>query len=274
MAKRNNRSRTAKAAANPMMAPPESPLSYTNPTEFVELPTKGLLYPEEHPFHGKDEVEIRYMTAKDEDILSSLTLIQKGIAVDRFVQNILIENVDVDSLFAGYKNAIIVAARATGYGPDYTCSVSCPACGARSEHTFNLNELPIKEVPDGIEFTPDGTFLIELPKTGFTAELRLLTAKEQKYLNRLAESKKKNNLRESGSTDLLKMIIVSVGQVTDRAEVEKFIDNMPSMDSLAIRRLYSSITPDIDMKQDFDCPSCGTTTALAVPLGSDFFWPQ
>ena len=276
MARRNNKSRVG--ASTPDLAQSMSMkggLVYEAPTEFVELPTKGKLYPEGHPFHLREEVEIRYMTAKDEDILSSQTLINRGVAIDRFIENILVdEGIDSDSLYIGDKNAIIVAARATGYGPDYECSVSCPACGAKSDYTFNLLNAPIKELPSDVKFTSNGTFLVDLPKTGFTAELRLLTTKEQRYLTELAESKRKKNLRESSSTDLLKMIVTSVGDVSNRAEIEKFIDNLPSSDSLEIRRVYSKVTPNIDLTQDFECPSCNVTTALEVPLGADFFWPR
>jgi hypothetical protein len=272
LARRNNKSRVGATSAP--TSPPPGLLDYTSPTEFVELPTKGKLYPEDHPFHLKEEVEIRYMTAKDEDILSSETLVRKGIAIDRFIENILVDSVDIGSLYAGDKNAILVAARITGYGPHYLTNITCPSCRDTSEYTFDLSEVPTKELPEDLQFTSNGTFLVDLPTTGFSAEVKLLTAKEQSYLAQFAKTKRSRNLQESSNTDLLKMIIVSVNQTDNRGEIEKFVDSMPSGDSLEVRRAYSKVNPNIDLTQNFECPSCNTSTALEVPLGARFLWPE
>jgi len=259
----------------PSAPPMGGMLSFTNPTEFVELPTKGKLYPEGHPFHMMEEVEINYMTAKDEDILASRSLIVRGVVLDRLIQNILVEKgIDPDTLYPGDKNAILVAARVTGYGSEYVSEVKCPSCGEQNEHTVDLQDLPLKEIPEDINITSNGTFTVHLPKTGFTTELKLLTTKEQKYLDRNKESKAKNNLPESSLTDLLKMIIVSVDSVTSRAEIEKFINSMPASDSLLIRRTYASVNPSLDMKQEIECPSCKHIAVREVPLGITFFWPS
>ena len=127
-------------------APPvlekNSILDFVLPTEFVDLPTKGRFYPEEHPLHGKESIEIRYMTAKDTDILTSKSLLKKGVAVDRMLQNIIVDkSIKVDDLYSGDKNAILIAARINGFGPEYKTKVTCPQCGATSEHAFNLEEV-------------------------------------------------------------------------------------------------------------------------------------
>ena len=99
--------------------------SFSTPTEFVDLPTGGKYYPEDHPRHGKDQDEIRFMTAKDEDILSSRTLLKKGLAVDRFLQNIIVnKSIRVEDLFIGDKNAVLVAARVTGFGATYATRIT------------------------------------------------------------------------------------------------------------------------------------------------------
>jgi hypothetical protein len=276
LSRRDNKNRFSVPAedgsAMPQMA---SSLSITSPTEFVRLPTAGRFYPEGHPFHNREEIEIQYMTARDEDILSSRVLLAKGTAVDRFLQNILADkSVDVDSLLLGDKNAIIVAARVTGYGAEYETKVTCPACGSEEEFTFDLSDPPTKGMPDDVSYTPRGTFTVDLPKSKFVAELKLLTSKEQKYLDQLAQSKRKNNIQESSLTDLLKMVIVSVNSIENRTEIEDFINKMPAMDSLTIRKEYGRINPSVDLEQEYECSSCGKTTALEVPLGTDFFWPN
>jgi len=276
LSRRNNKSRvSAPAEEGSAMPQIASALSISAPTEFVKLPTGGRFYPESHPFHNKGEIEIHYMTARDEDILASRVLLSKGTAVDRFLQNILVDDgVDIDSLFLGDKNAILVAARVTGYGAEYEASVGCPACGAEGSLTFDLSDPPIKGMPEDVTYTPRGTFTLELPKSKFLAEMKILTSKEQKYLDQLTQSKRKNNIQESTLTDLLKMVIVSINSIENRAEIEDFINKMPAMDSLAIRREYGRINPSVDLEQEYECSSCGKTTALEVPLGADFFWPN
>ena len=276
MARRNNKGRTA----SPAPFVPEPPqqagaqLGFASPTEFVELPSKGRLYPPDHPYHMREEVEIKFMTAKEEDILSSKVLLSKGLAFDRLLQSLLVDNVDIKTLIAGDKNALLVAARVTGYGPDYAVNVTCPKCSNSEVHDFDLDSLSLKYVPDDLDITSEGTFATTLPKTGAEVEIKYLNAKEQEYLTRNAEAKVKNGLPETTTTDFLKIAVVSIGSETNRKKIDSFIMKMPSYDSLHIRKIYNSISPNIDMKQDYQCSSCGATTALEVPLGGNFFWPN
>ena len=116
-------------------------LSFVAPTEFVVLPSGGKYYPEGHPLHGEDTVEIRMMTTKQEDILTSRALLKKGVAIDRFIQSILVtKGVTPDSMLVGDKNAILVAARISGYGSEYITQVQCPVCQERSKFEFDLEE--------------------------------------------------------------------------------------------------------------------------------------
>ena len=115
------------------------PLHFVAPTEFVALPSKGTVYKEFHPLHNQETIEIRYMTAKDEDILSSRTLLKKGIAVERFMQNIIVDKkIKVEDMVVGDRNAVLIAARVSGYGSDYSTSLTCPNCNTKSEFTFDL----------------------------------------------------------------------------------------------------------------------------------------
>ena len=142
---RNNEERLgAHKSADPVppMTPSGESFSFATPTEFVELPTGGKYYPEGHTLRGKDSVEIRYMTAKDEDILSSKTLLKRGIALDRLLQSIIIDRtIDINTLYIGDKNAILVAARVTGYGEEYKAKTTCPSCASTVEFEYNLSQL-------------------------------------------------------------------------------------------------------------------------------------
>ena len=275
MARRSNKSRTAAPSAPPAHQQFSGALNFTRPTEFVQLPTEGKFYPEGHPLHLVTEVEINYMSAKEEDILTSQALITRGVVLDRLIQSVLVDKtVDVNSLYPGDKNAILIAARATGYGPEYITNVVCPSCSHRHEHIVNLVNLPIKEVPADVNLTPAGTFTIPLPVTKFTAELKILNAKEQKFLDNNRQANLKNNLPESNRTDLLKMAVVSINGVSIRSELDNFIMNMPAQDSRAIKRAYDDVNPSLLMDQEIECPKCKHVVVREVPLGLDFFWPS
>jgi hypothetical protein len=118
--------------------------SFVVPTEFVELPSQGKFYPEGHPLRGARYIEIKQMTAKEEDILTSRTLLKKGVALDRVISNLIVDKrIDPDSLLVGDRNAIIIATRVSGYGNEYTTKVTCPNCATVQEYNFDLNDASI-----------------------------------------------------------------------------------------------------------------------------------
>lgn len=251
-------------------------LNFTTPTEFVELPSKGKYYPEGHPLRGQDTVEIRYMTAKDEDTLTSKALIKKGVAIDRFLQNIIVDkNIRVDDLLLGDKNALIIAARITGYGSEYVAKVKC-SCGEMIEHDFDLDNIQHRqhEVPEGAEETDDGTFLVKLPAINMIVELRLLVGGDEKALSMMAEKKKKHNLPESNQTDQFRLIIIGVEGHRDSSLVAQLIDAMPASDSKFLRRMYKKLTPNVNLVQEVKCEVCESVQEVSMPFTSDFFWAE
>jgi hypothetical protein len=257
-------------------------LSYVTPTEFVELPSRGQFYSADHPLHNQETVELRYMTAKDEDILTSQALLKNGLAIDRLVSNLIVDkNINPDDLLIGDKNALLLAARVSGYGADYKVQVSCPSCGTAQAHTFDLTEFennegiqPDENSESGVAATDNGTFTAVLPRTGYTAEFRLFTAQDEKNAMQTTAKKAKHKLADSASTDLLKVLLVSVNGVTDKTEVSNFIDNMPAQDARHIRACVQVVTPNVDMKQSCECSSCGAVADVEVPFTAEFFWPK
>ena len=274
---RNNQNRLAATGApDAAEAPVEqrsSLFDFVNPTEFVDLPTKGRFYPADHPLNNKDVVEIRFMTAKEEDILTSRTLLKNGMAIDRLISSILVDkSIDVQTLYVADKNAIMVAARITGFGPDYATRTTCPACSTTQTYTFDLNECRPYHGSEEVDLTNDGTFKTNLPRTGVTAEIRLLNATEESKLTQLAENKRKNNLPETTLTDQLKAIIVSLNGETERSTINRFVNVMPAQDSRFLRKEYAKAAPSVEMKNNFKCSSCGHEQEVDIPLTVDFFW--
>ena len=204
-----------------------NPVEVATPTRTVDLPSRGIFYPEGHPWRGKESVEIRFMTAKDEDILVNKSYIQKGIILDKLISSILVDKkVNLDTILSCDKSAIVVAARITGYGSEYITDVTCPLClKNNSRYTFDLdlftNDFPDEEKlkSSRVSLTETGTFILELPKSNATVELKLLNTSDEKKLENLAERKRKQNLPESVLTDQLKQIIVSVDNSADRDDV-------------------------------------------------------
>jgi len=294
---RNNQERldAQNVEASNQQLPPENNetsapqgLNFSVPTEFVDLPSRGMYYPSNHPLHGVESIEIKHMTAKEEDILSSQALIRKGIAIDRMLQSILIDkDIQVKDLLIGDKNALTVAARVTGYGADYLTKVTCPACSSEQEFDFDLTDVDLigasfnrdelNEQLQGVKVTENNTFLVDLPKSEHTVELKMLTGADEDKLTKFQNQKNKQAGKNATSTlltDTLKSIIISIAGVKDRKQINQFVDNMPAMDSRYLRGVYQKLVPNIDMTQSFTCNDCGHEQDLEVPVTTDFFWPQ
>ena len=283
---RNNEERVG-AAAQPSPPPQEQEsrtesFSFTVPTEFVDLPSKGKYYPADHPLCNSETVEIKYMTAKDEDILTSKSLIKKGLAIDRLLQNVLVDkNIDISDLLIGDKNALIVASRITGYGSDYETRITCPACTTTSELSFELKDVNVTHGLEDLEKfsvevdkTSNNTFVVDLPKTRVKVEVSFMTGKDEKKLVMMSERRKKNNLPESSLTDQFKMIIVSVNGDSNRDTINKFVNSMPAIDSRFLRVTYAKLTPNIDLSYNFECPECNYENKTTIPFTEDFFCPS
>lgn len=269
---------TSSVASVVATQPTNDIFSFVTPTEFVELPSGGRFYPEGHPLFEVDSIEIRHMTAKEEDILTSEALLRKGLALDRMLQSLLVDkSIKLDDFLIGDKNALVVAARITGFGPEYLTSLTCPNCNVVIEAEFDLDALTLnsaEELPNEIEPTTTGTFKFTLPTTQVEAEVRLLTAGMERRLTESTEKKKKLNLPDTRSTDLLKAVMVSINGVDDSSMISRFAELMPALDSRFLRRAYEKIKPDVDLRQDFVCESCSYAGKVVMPLTAEFFWPS
>tara|TARA_R100000458_G_C8276347_1_gene251633 strand:- start:1138 stop:1947 length:810 start_codon:yes stop_codon:yes gene_type:complete len=257
-------------------APPMlNPMDFVTPSEFVPLPSKGR-YPEGHPLHGQDSIEIKYMTAKDEDILTNRSLLKKGLAIDRLIQNIIKDSsINARSLYIGDRNAIIIHARASAYGIDYKTSIQCPACGEVSKFMFNLGEHE-EYHGDNIEETEikdneDGTFSVELPLSTIVATIRPLTGQDEVDL--LSEGSSKDMTNDL-ITKQMKRFVVNFNGFDEKKIINHVCDNMVAQDARYLRDCFRLISPDIKMEQNFTCKHCEHEEVVVVPFGTDFFWPD
>tara|TARA_B100000131_G_scaffold323166_1_gene380240 strand:+ start:1399 stop:2337 length:939 start_codon:yes stop_codon:yes gene_type:complete len=273
---------TMPPGAGPSSAQADVPdfLRFASPTEWVDLPSKGKFYPEGHPFHNKEQIEIKYMTAKEEDILASKSLLKKGIAIDRLIKSVCVDRVNIGSLLTGDKNAIMVAARVTGYGTDYSVNLQCPVCAARNEnYNWDLSEVAPQQ-PDmewlekhGYKPTPRG-YQITLPKTGARVSVRFLNGDDEEKLDKLQSNRKKANLGESRMTDQFRQMIVEISGHSDRTLISKFAESMPAGDARVLRKSYAEAKPDVDMSINYVCGECLSESEVDMPMTAEFFWPE
>ena len=281
---RNSKSRlnkeiesTKPADADPVAALGEGALTFTTPTEFVELPSGGNYYPEGHRLHGEQTVEIKFMTAKEEDILTSKTLIKQGVALERLLKSVIVDkSIDPSTMLTGDRNALLVAARKSGYGEEYNAKINCPSCNSVNEITYNLDEVEIirPEEDEEVRWNDDGNMLVALPLSKLEVEARLLTGKEEMYLSRLQESKRKKKLLETSMQDVLKSMIVYVNGDSSAEILKLFISRVPALDIKHLREVYKRNTPNVEMNHDFECENCNYGTVLEVPFTVEFFWPR
>lgn len=249
---------------------------YEVPVETVPLPSNGIVYPLDSPLHGLETVDIKAMTAREEDILTSRALIKKGTVISELIKSCLVDkNIDVNKMLVGDRNAIMTALRVTGYGSLYNVEVDCPDCGERSKQDFQLTELPIKR----LEISPvaEGANLFEfnLPVTKKKVHFRFLIGEDETDIAVAQERRKKlGSQTDNLVTTRLQHQIVAVDGVKDRSKINVFIRGMPARDSLALRKHVDKHEPGIDMKQWMDCPSCMESSEVRLPMGASFFWPD
>jgi hypothetical protein len=244
---------------------------FSFPTETIDLPSGGKLYPEGHPLRT-GTIDIYYMTAKHEDILTSTNLIQKGVVLDKLMDALIAtKGVTTDDLLIGDMNAVMVASRILAYGKDYPIQLTCGECKVKFDHTVNLAELSMIH-PDTPDTTNEHTF--ELP-TGITVTFKLLTRGDEKAIEQEVNALKKFNNSISGDTSTrLKYIITSVDGNRDQKVIRQFTDAMIIRDVRALRERIKEVNPDVNFELSVDCTECGYANQVRMPFGVNFFWPD
>ena len=235
-------------------------------TEIVELPSKGLVYPEDHILRS-GKIEMKYMTAKEEDILTNQNYIQKGVVLDKLVEALVMNKFKVDELIPGDKNALLIASRILGYGKDYTFTYG------NQEYTIDLSTLSEK-LFDTTLITSRGTFKFTLPTSGIEVEFRLLNDKDNEKINQEIEGLKKLNKDSSPEiTTRLKHQIVVVNGNIDKNAIREFVEyNLLAADSRALRKYIKDIAPDVDLTTKVVIND--VEEDIDIPINLNFFWPD
>ncbi len=249
---------------------------FSVPRDFVMLPSKGRIYPPDSPLHNLEEIEVRHLTAADEDILTSRALLRTGKAIDTMLSNVIMnKSVNVSDFISGDKNAILTFLRITGYGPEYDVEIDCPGCNESIKHQFDLTKLTMRFLDVDPMGAGENRFEFVLP-SGVHIEFKLLNSAEDQQISDEQDKLKRttNSPLEKNITTKYKHQIISVNDKDDQTFINNFVDTMNLRDSRAFRTYLEEVEPDVDMKQDFKCRMCGHSEEVEIPVTVGFFWPE
>jgi len=253
------------------------------PTEIIDLPSKGLLYVEGHPLRC-GTIEMKYMTAKEEDILASQSLVKRGLALDKLFKALIVgsgegEPFEYDDLIVGDKNAVMVAARVLGYGKDYPISVEIPDLDLDEPHSMVVDLTQLKDVEfDETVFANGNCIDFKLPTSGLDITFKIMTSRDERSIQAEVLRQKKNTkgglLVSRELSTRLKYIITSIDGDDSNKAIRDFVDTtMLSQDSLALRKYMAKVQPDVDLTIAIDLPEFDYYSEIPLPIGLDFFWP-
>ena len=238
------------------------------PTEMVELPSKGKLYPEGNSLKS-GTIEMKYMTAKEEDILTNQNFIKNGIVIDKLLQSLIISKINYDDLFIGDKNAIMVAARILSYGASYEFEYG----GAKQ--IIDLSTIDPKPLHADFEQASTNEFAYTLPYSQNTVTFRLLTHGDEKSIDQEIKGLQKINKDSTSEVTVrLNHIITSINGSTEKKDIRDFVNNyFLAKDAREFRKHYSKISPDLDLSVTL-IDSNGVEEDADLPIGINFFWPD
>ena len=235
------------------------------PSETIELPSKGLLYPEDNPL-SSGKIEIKYMTAREEDILTNQAYIEKGTVLDKLIESLIVDkSINYKDLIIGDKNAVLVTARVLGYGKNYTFNLK------GEEHTVDLTEVDNREIDESKYTKGENSFSFKLPNSDNEITYKILNGHDEAKIDQELRGLKKINKNASPELSTrLKYLITSVNGETESKKIREFVDNyLLAMDSRALREHIRDTQPDVDLT--FDLEGEGEVT---IPIGINFFWPD
>ena len=238
------------------------------PTEVVDLPSNGLLYPKGSPL-SSGKIEIKYMTAKEEDILTSANLIKQGVVVEKLLESLIVDkSIKVDDLLIGDKNAVLIASRILAYGKEYEVEVE----GQKIE--VDLTKLKDKKLDESVVTNGANEFEFELPATKRKLTFKMLTSGDERVIDEEIKGYEKIHGIGYELTTRLKHQIISVDGDSKKASINSFVDNeFLSRDSIAFRTYVSEIMPDVDMTSTYT-DSEGNEKEFTVPMTVTFLWPN
>jgi len=246
------------------------------PVESLPLPSRGVIYSQDSYLYGKEQIQIKAMTAQEEDILTSAAYAKENVVIEKLLESCIVDkNIDVKELISGDKTALMVGIRITGYGPEYPVSAVCTSCMRKSSVEVRLDQLEIKRFKHPPVEEGKNLFEFTLPITNKKVKFKYQNyydTKERDDIQKKYESL--GIIKENKMTDILERAIVSIDDITDKTKISHFVKHMPIKDSSSLRKFIFDNEPGIDMSWKYNCPVCTAENNIKIPMTSEFFWPS
>jgi hypothetical protein len=245
------------------------------PVSTVPLPSRGLIYPADSALYQCESIDVKAVSADEENILSSVSLIKSGKVLSTLMRACITNRlIDPDAMLVGDRNAVLVAIRVSAYGPAYNAKITCADCGEQTDVEFNLGRVGLKNLetqPLGGPGSNSFSFLLPLSKKN--VKFKMLNAAEVAALDKDVENLKKKTGQEASVTMRLQAQITEMDGVA-QDKLPRAIKAMPARDSRALRLYMDEIAPGVDMVQEYECSACGKQEEVDIPMGTEFFWPS
>tara|TARA_R110002012_G_scaffold153623_1_gene313774 strand:- start:1193 stop:1942 length:750 start_codon:yes stop_codon:yes gene_type:complete len=238
------------------------------PAEEVTLPSKGLLYPEDSPLR-KGIIEMKYMTAREEDILTNPNLIENGTVIDKLLESLIVTPIDYNTLLTGDKDAILIAARVLGYGNEYSFT------HRGEEITIDLNNIKDKPLDESLVVEGKNEFSFTLPLSKKDLTFKFLTHGDETMIQKeLKGAKRVNKTATNDLTTRMKHIITSIDSDYEKKTIREYVDSeFLARDARELRNYIKKIQPSVDLSYDYE-DQRGNVTTIDIPVGINFFWPD
>jgi hypothetical protein len=245
------------------------------PTDTIPLPTKGWFYPEGNPL-ASGEIELKQMTAKEEDILANQDLLKKGKVLDRLLDSLIVnKEIKQEEILLPDKNAIFIAIRRLSYGEDYPVSVTCPACGTINKVHINLSTFKFRNTDFTGMTKGENSFVFTFPDCKKTITYKLLSQLDEQCIDAELNNLKKVSKEAVGDLTIrLKYIVTSIDNNPDKSAIRKFVDNLKAKDGLALRKHFKEHNPELDRTIQFNCENCPFERRMDMPIEASFLWPD
>lgn len=256
-------------------------LNFPRSTQYVDLPSEGLCYPKNSSLYNKKMIEIKDLTTKEEDILSNTDYIKRGVVFDKLLDSIIVDkSIKREELLPGDQEAILIAARIDGYGPEYAVSnLVCPKCEKKQDFSFDLSKFTsinhtkgLETWQEALEESENGTFHLLIKHSNTLIEFKLLNSKELLEVDEMTKSQKEKNLEPTPKFNQLSKMIVSIDGNTNKEVILDTINKLKGYDVRFIMKIYNDLSPRVDKHSDFVCSGCKHTEKTEVQITYKFFW--
>jgi hypothetical protein len=233
--------------------------------DVVELPSKGI-----HYTNKRKSVRVAYLTASDENILSSPSFLNTNTVIPELLKRkILDRDFPIDEIVEEDRQAILIFLRNTAFGSEYILTTFDPKTDKEFNTTINLETLKIKDF--NLSENADGEYSYYLEKSKIDITFKFLTRKQEDEIEKIKENWNGNGVAPI-ITKQLEMMIKSIGGTKDALKIRSFIEMMPIKDSQDFRKFIQDNKPGLDLTQTVTTPS-GENIQVNIGFGVEFFRP-